>query len=187
MIDDYKDNKEMVLGELNDALNHIKSEDVDKLIDYLLKADKIFLIGVGRVLISLNAIAKRWAHLGIDVHLVGEITEPAITKNDLLIVGSGSGSSLIPVAIAKKAKDVGATVIHIGSNSKGTMSNYADFMLRIPVQTKLYFEDEIKSEQPMTSLFEQSLFVLGDIVSVMIIKRQNLDLKNLWQHHANLE
>ncbi len=187
MIDDYKDNKEMVLGELNDALSHIKSEDVDKLIDHLLKADKVFMIGVGRVLISLNAIAKRWAHLGIDVHLVGEITEPAITKNDLLIVGSGSGSSLIPVAIAQKAKGVGATVIHIGSNPKGTMSSYSDFMLRIPVQTKLYFEDEIKSEQPMTSLFEQSLFVLGDIVSVMIIKRQNLDLKNLWQHHANLE
>lgn len=48
----------------------------------------------------LQVMAKRFAHLGIDVHVVGDITEPAITDRDLLNVGSGSGFSLFPAAIA---------------------------------------------------------------------------------------
>ena len=60
-------------------------------------------------------------------------------------------------------------------------------MVRIPVRTKLYLNDEIDSQQPMTSLFEQSLLLFGDIVAKMIIDERKLDLKGLWQHHANLE
>ena len=41
--------------------------------------------------------------------------------------------------------------------------------------------------QPMTSLFEQSLLLLGDIVAKMIIERRGLDMKALWRYHANLE
>ena len=60
-------------------------------------------------------------------------------------------------------------------------------MVRVPVRTKYYLEDEIDSQQPMTSLFEQTLLLLGDIVAKMLIDRQGLDMKGLWQYHANLE
>ena len=40
------------------------------------------------------------------------------------------------------------------------MKDIADFMVRIPVRTKNYLEDEIDSCQPMTSLFEQSVLLL---------------------------
>lgn len=63
-------------------------------------AENIFVVGVGCVLMFLQVMAKRFAHLGIDVHVVGDITEPAITDRDLLNVGSGSGFSLFPAAIA---------------------------------------------------------------------------------------
>ena len=57
---------------------------------------------------------KRFAHLGIKAHCVGEINEPAIKKDDLLIVGSGSGGSLFPLGIAKKAREtVDCTIVHI--------------------------------------------------------------------------
>jgi len=39
----------------------------------------------------------------------------------------------------------------------------------------------------MTSLFEQSVLLLGDTLALMMIDEQKLDLKKLWQHHANLE
>ena len=67
------------------------------------------------------------------------------------------------------------------------MSEIADFMVRIPVRTKLYLPDEVDSQQPMTSLFEQTLLVLGDIVAKMIIDQRKINLKELWQYHANLE
>jgi 6-phospho-3-hexuloisomerase len=139
------------------------------------------------VMLCLQAVTKRLAHLGINAHYVGEITEPAITSKDLLIVGSGSGTTLFPVSIARKAKSFGATVIHIGSNPKSDMKDIADFMVRIPVRTKLYLDDEIESTQPMTSLFEQTLLLLGDIVAKMIIDDRKVNLKELWQYHANLE
>lgn len=60
-------------------------------------------------------------------------------------------------------------------------------MVRIPVRTKNYLEDEIDSVQPMTSLFEQSLLLFGDVVAKMIIDERQIDMKSLWRYHANLE
>lgn len=177
-----------VLGELGRTLASIDPASLERLADEILKAEQVFFVGVGRVLLSLQSVCKRLAHLGIKAHYVGEITEPAITKDDLLIVGSGSGASLFPLGIAKKARSaVDCRIVHIGSNPNSEMKKICDFMVRIPVRTKFYLEDEIDSCQPMTSLFEQSLLLVGDILAKMIIERQNLDMKGLWQYHANLE
>ena len=183
----YKQTADMVVEELKTSLGAIDPQSVEKLMELVLGARKVFFIGVGRVMLSLQAIAKRWAHLGIDVHLVGEITEPAITPDDVLIVGSGSGTTLFPVGIAQKAHKIGAKVVHIGSNPNGPLSEIVCLMVRIPVRTKFYLEDEIDSQQPMTRLFEQTLLMLGDIIAKMIIDRKELDRKGLWQYHANLE
>ena len=183
----YQQHSMAVLDELNKTLLSVEPDFLKHLMDDILGAEKVFFVGVGRVLLSLQAIAKRLAHLGICAHCVGEITEPAITDKDLLIVGSGSGGSLFPLAIAKKAKAFGAKVVHIGSNPNSEMKDIANYMLRLPVRTKLYLEDEIDSCQPMTTLFEQSLLLLGDILAKMIIDEKALDMKSLWRHHANLE
>lgn len=183
----YSETAALVLSELKTSLDAIDPESVEKLIAAVEAAEQVFFVGVGRVMLSLQAIAKRWAHLGIRTHLVGEITEPAITKNDLLIVGSGSGTTLFPAAIAQKAHQLGAKVVHIGSNPNSPLREIAEFMVRIPVRTKYYLEDEIDSEQPMTSLFEQTLLLLGDVIAKMMIDRRKLDMKALWQYHTNLE
>ena len=183
----FEQTSALILEELKTALSHVEPESVDRLIDAILEADQVFFVGVGRVMLSLQAVAKRLAHLGIRTHCVGEITEPAITPRDLLIVGSGSGTTLFPAAIAQKAHSIGAKVVHIGSNPDSPLKDIAAFMVRIPVRTKYYLDDEIDSRQPMTSLFEQSLLLLGDTVAKMIIDRRGLEMKALWQYHANLE
>ena len=177
-----------VTAELERTLKSIDPSQLERLKNEILKADQVFFVGVGRVMLALQCMCKRLAHLGIKAHYVGEITEPAIKKDDLLIVGSGSGGSLFPLGIAKKARAaVDCTIVHIGSNPNSEMKEIADFMVRIPVRTKLYLEDEIDSCQPMTSLFEQSVLLLGDVLAKMIIDAENLDMKGLWQYHANLE
>ena len=110
-----------------------------------------------------------------------------MTDRDILIVGSGSGESLVPVAIARKAKSIGGKIVHIGSNPQSSLAPITDLMVRIPVQTKLYLADEIVSNQPMSSLFEQALLLLGDAVAAMIVAQKNIELKKLWAYHANLE
>lgn len=184
----YQDTCSAVQDELQRTLQSIDPASLERLCQEILAADQVFFVGVGRVLLSLQSVCKRLAHLGIKTHYVGEITEPAITKNDLLIVGSGSGASLFPLGIAKKARAaVDCKIVHIGSNPNSEMKDICDFMVRIPVRTKFYLEDEIDSCQPMTSLFEQTLLLVGDILAKMIIEEQKLDMKGLWQYHANLE
>lgn len=184
----YNVASEAVMEELQKAMESIDAASLEQLAEEILKADQVFFIGVGRVMLTLQCMCKRFAHLGIKAHCVGEINEPAIKKEDLLIVGSGSGSSLFPLEIARKARStVDCTIVHIGSNPNSEMKNIADFMVRIPVRTKNYLEDEIASCQPMTSLFEQSILLMGDILAKIIIEQKNLDMKSLWQYHANLE
>ena len=189
MNEHYKQLDTSIANDINTALLAVVEESVIKLKNEILKANKVYFVAVGRVMLSLQAVTKRLAHLGIDSHFVGEITEPCFTDKDLLIVGSGSGGSLFPLNIAKKARKVApnSTIVHIGSNPNSEMKEIANFMVRIPVRTKNYLDDEIDSIQPMTSLFEQSLLILGDTIAKMIIDEKKLDMKELWQYHANLE
>lgn len=189
MNENYKQLVTSITSEINNALLSIDENSVINLKNDILKAEKVFFVGVGRVMLALQAITKRFAHIGINAHFVGEITEPHFSDKDLLIVGSGSGSSLFPLNIAKKARLVApnSKIIHIGSNPNSEMKEIADYMVRIPVRTKNYLDDEIDSIQPMTSLFEQSVLLFGDIIAKMIIEEKKLNLKELWQYHANLE
>lgn len=186
--EEYATTRQKVIAELDRTLASIDTAQLERLRDEILKAEQVFFVGVGRVMLSLQAICKRLAHLGIKATYVGAINEPAITDKDLLIVGSGSGASLFPLGIAKKAKYASTcTIVHIGSNPNSEMKDIADFMVRIPVRTKLYLDDEIDSCQPMTTLFDQSLLLMGDILAKMIIDEKNLNMKELWKYHANLE
>ncbi|ABR32718.1 6-phospho-3-hexuloisomerase [Clostridium beijerinckii] len=184
---EFTDISKEIIKELEETLVKISDAEVEQLFEQIQKADKVFFVGVGRVLLSLEAVAKRLAHLGINSVVVGQITEPAITEKGLLIVGSGSGETAFPLAIARKAKQHNATVIHIGANPNSSMKEFADYFVRIPVSTKLNLPNEVPSIQPMTSLFEQSLLLLGDTIALMMIKEKNIDMPSLWQYHANLE
>ena len=183
----YNDTYIMVLNEIQGALGGVDKTALEELVRDIQAAEDVFFVGVGRVMLSLEAICKRLVHLGIKSHCVGDINEPAIKETDLLLVGSGSGESIVPVAIAKKAKEFGAKVVHIGSNPHGHVSEYVDYMVRVPVQTRLYLPDEVKSEQIMTSLFEQTLLILGDVIAQMIAEERQTDFRELWEYHANLE
>ena len=183
----YYETEKSIITELGQTLSSIDDTQAKALLDAIQHAEKIFFVGVGRVQLSLSAIAKRLAHLGYHTIMVGQITEPAITEKDLLIVGSGSGESAFPLAIAEKAKKYGARVAHIGSNPNSSMKKFTDVFVRIPVVTKLNLSGEVASVQPMTSLFEQSLLLFGDSLALMIIQERNVDMKKLWQFHANLE
>lgn len=183
----YKDASVIVVEECRLALESVDVKQVRDYIDLIQSANRVFFVGVGRVLLSLEAIAKRYAHIGIATVVVGQITEPAITTGDVLLVGSGSGESLFPLGIAKKAKSIGAKVIHIGSNPESSMFEYTDVFVRIPAESRKKLKDEIHSQQPMTSLFEQVLLLFGDTTAMMMIREKNIDIASLWQYHANLE
>lgn len=182
---EYSETQARVVTECKNALEQVDPRQVETLVKAMEQANTVFVIGVGRVMIAMEAWIKRFNHLGIPMIDVGALNEPALRPGDLLIVASGSGNTVVPVAIAKKAKSLGAVIGHICSSEHGEVAKYRDFVVKIPVAKNSIPSDAVQSVQPMTSLFEQSVFLLGDIISLMLVERRGQE--KLWQCHANLE
>ena len=188
-----------VISEIKQCLASVSDKQTQKLINEIILAQRVFLVAIGRVNLSLQCFGKRLAHLGIKVELVGSLTEKPATSKDLLIVASGSGESLIPVQIVKKAKSIGCKIFLITSAKKSTIKKMANFYVELKTPTKKDFTNNLneslfdsasksqKSVQPMSSLFDQVLHIYGDIVSLGIIDKLKINKNKLWKHHANLE
>ena len=54
----YKQISDLVLSELQTSLGAVREEQVEELIRIVLSARKVFFVGVGRVMLSLQAMAK---------------------------------------------------------------------------------------------------------------------------------
>lgn len=187
-----------ILQEISNSLNKVDIKETMKLMSEINKAEKIFLCAVGRVNLSLQSFGKRLSHLGYNIELVGSLTEKPATKKDLLIIASGSGESIIPLTIAKKAKLLNVKIGLITSANKSSIKKICSFHVTIIAPTKEVvktrkmkenlFDQSSKTKlsiQPMSTLFDQALHIYGDIVSLMIMKKQNK--KSLWKYHSNLE
>lgn len=181
----YFKNAKIVVNELDTVLTSIEKQQIEQLIASLLKAEKVFIVGVGRVYIALSAMAKRLNHLGIKTWMVGDINEPAITEHDLLLVGSGSGESLFPKNIALCAKKYNATIAHLTSNPQSSIAQIANVIVDFHCNSKS--GNGIKTIQPMTTLFEQSLLMFGDLICLELMNQTQLSLEQVAKNHANLE
>ena len=129
---DFDGARRIILEEIGGALSAVDPGEVEAAIGALRGARRVFLVGVGRVCLALQSFAKRLNHLGIDAWMVGSVNEPSLEPEDLLVAGSGSGESLVPVVIARKAKDLGARVLYLGASPASTIARLADFSVRIP-------------------------------------------------------
>ena len=136
--------------------------------------------------------------MGLKIELVGSLTEKPASKNDLLIVASGSGESIIPLEITKKAKKIGCKILHITSAKKSSIRKLANYVVELNTptkKTKIKMKESLSdsisktktSIQPMSTLFDQVLHIYGDVVSTQIIEKLKLNKTNLWENHANLE
>lgn len=182
-----KDAIDLNLFEINNVLSYLKTDQIKLLIQKILYSNNIFFVGVGRMLLSAQTICKRLNHLDINAFYVGQIDEPRFTSSDLLIVCSGSGETAFPVVIANKAKKLGGYIAYIGNNDRSTIGKNADLKVIIP---EVYYSEEKvlrKSKLLMSTLNEQTLMILGDVISLVISNLKEFDQSDNWFRHANLE
>lgn len=176
----------LVLQELEQVLGRISHAELEKLAEMIIEAKKVFVVGVGRVLLAMMAGVKRFNHLDVEAYYVGQIDEPAATDKDLLIVASNSGESVFPVAVVQKAKQLHVRIAYIGGNAHSICAKMADLAVVVPTASKLG-NPGVSSAQPMTTLFEQSLLLICDVLALLIIEKKQLNVSELWDKHANLE
>ena len=186
---EFQQHVERVTGEIANCLQSISVDAVDRALITINSAPRLFIAGAGRSGLAMRAFAMRLMHLGKECHFLGDVTTPSVAAGDLLIVGSGSGSTETLQAVAKRAKSLQANILLFTIMPDSPIAILADHVVRIPApSTKAMGATEVVSSiQPMGSLFEQCLLLLTDIIILMLMQRRDTTLKEICLRHANLE
>lgn len=183
------DNLDRILSELTGIYRRLDPGAAAQLVDAIESKNATYLAGGGRSGLLLRCAAMRLMHMGRRVFVVGEVVTPAIREGDLLLIGSGSGETASLVAMAKKAKSVGASLALVTANAKSTIAGLADVIVRLaaPTPKASGLDDATASRQPMGNLFEQAMFLLMDAVVMELMARSGMSSDEMFQRHANLE
>ncbi|WP_440709269.1 6-phospho-3-hexuloisomerase [Herbiconiux sp. YIM B11900] len=175
--------------ELDAVLEQLVHEDPLALAvfaDLIGEAPRVFVLGAGRSGLALRMTAMRLMHLGLDVHVVGEVTAPAIGSGDLLLTASGSGTTGGIVRAAQTAVSVGARVAAITTAPTSPLAQLAAATIVVPAAGKLD-RSGAASAQYAGSLFEQTVVLLGDALFHALWQRSGASADELWPRHANIE
>lgn len=184
--------KEILSGiteELSECFLGLHEEQLKELETKIKSADKIFVAGAGRSLLMIRGLAMRLMHMGFQAYVVGETVTPAIEKDDLLIIASGSGTTATLVVMAEKCKSIGAELALITTMPLSAIGKLADTIVVVDAATTKCDDNIKKSFQLGANTFEQSVLLIGDAIIIDIISDEPLEEKNkaLMKKHANLE
>ena len=179
-----------ILQDLEIALSSINPDQTEKLIEAILAAKNVYVTGAGRSLLMMRTFAMRLMHFGFKAYVVGDTVTPAITPEDFLIIGSGSGETGTLKILANKAKIIGTKIGLITLNSESSIAHQADIVVKISASTpKITQKENQPVFQPGANVFEQSLLLLCDSITIRIIEKLGIKNPNeeLMKRHANLE
>lgn len=177
----------IILDELQTSLTQIDPASADRAVELIASSDKVFVLGLGRLGLGLKSFAMRLMHMGRDSYVVGETITPGFGPGDLLVVGSASGETKQLTQIAEKAKSLGGAVLAITGSSQSTITRIADATVVIPAPSKDQSSSQFRSVQPMASLFEQGVLLLGDALVLALMDRSGEAGEAMFTRHANLE
>ena len=176
-----------IIQELSRSVDLIADEEAEQLVNGILESKKVFVAGAGRSGMMGKSFAMRMMHMGIDAYVLGETVTPTFEKDDILILGTGSGETKSLVLIAEKAKNIGGTIATVTISPESTIGKLADFAIKLPGSPKDQSEGDYQTIQPMGSLFEQTLLLFFDSIILRIMEKNGLDTNKMYGRHANLE
>ena len=187
-MNDYPSLVNLILAEVSAALTSVDQDDVPALEQLIQQARRIFVAGTGRSGLCVRAFAMRLMHLGLSAYIVGNVTTPGITDSDLLLIGSGSGRTASLVQYATRAKALKVTVALITTSRQSPLGELADHIIEIHAPTpKSSVVARSFSIQPLGTLFEQTLGLLLDVISLQVMNELNVSAEQMFARHANLE
>lgn len=190
----YNNYKNIVLNEIDEVLSSISEDSLNKIVDTITANKNVKILGysAGRMGSGLKAFVMRLNHLGFDASFFGDNYVPPMNSNDIFICCSNSGTTKSVVNILEifKAKANGKVISFVG-NENSKMAELSDIAVKFKTcNGGLNSADDpskINSIQPMTTLTEQAMFILFDLIIMMIIDRLGIDIKDTKQFHSNIE
>ncbi len=156
------------------------------LVEALATARRIAAFGCGREGLMMRALTMRLFHLGLDVHMVGDMSCPPLGPGDLLLVSSGPGRLATVAALTAQARAAGARVACITAEPTGPDPRASDHILTIPAQT-MARDQSSPAMLPMGSIFEGAQFLIFEILILDLRDRLGETSASMRARHTNLE
>lgn len=179
---------DQVLEELRPGLSPDVLAQLPEFSKRLAGAGRILCHGVGREGLMMKALAMRLFHLGLDAHVVGDMTAPPVGPGDVLIVSAGPGSFSTIAALAEIAQDAKAQVICVTAEPDGAVPKMADAVIHIPAQTMAADQGAAAtSVLPMGSLFEALMFLFFELLILELRDSLKIAPETMRANHTNLE
>ena len=172
-----------ISDEINGVLEQVKEQELKDVMEEIRKDRRIFVDGEGRSGFSARGFAMRLMHLGYTVYFVGETITPAVSEGDVFFAVSGSGKSKNVINDAGAAKEKGCILIAVTSKPETPLSDMADKKLVIPGTVKADSGDQRTSIQLLSSLFDQSLHIVLDMLCLMLSRRDHMSNEEATKIH----
>jgi 6-phospho-3-hexuloisomerase len=136
----------------------------------------------------MRALAMRLYHLGLDAHVVGDMSCPPLGPGDLLLVSAGPGNFSTVAGLIGVARGAGARIACITAQADGAAPQASDLVLHIPAQTMA--DDQgaaATSVLPMGSLFEGAQYLAFELLILGLRDRLGVTPEAMRARHTNLE
>ncbi len=185
---EYAELIEVIVSDIGKTLRQVEPTQVASLHEAILAAERIFIAGKGRTGLQMRAFAMRLMHLGVRVHVVDDVTTPAIGTGDLLLIGSSSGrtGSLLRFVDTVAAQDARLAVLTGNLNSP--IAAAADTLVYLPATNfKADSRGGNDSVLVMGSLFEHCLGLICDLLIIRLKADLAVSEAEMNARHANLE
>lgn len=174
-------------GEVGGVLERIPPETAEQLCAEIERARRIACYGVGREGLMMRALCMRLMHLGLDAHMVGDMTTPPLGGGDLLLASAGPGRFSTVLALLGVARAAGARTAVVTAQPDGEAPRQADLVVHLPAQTMADDRAGAASVLPMGSLYEAVQLLFFDVVSIRLRERLGQDPAEMRARHTNLE
>ena len=151
------------------------------------KARRIALYGVGREGLMMKSLAMRLFHLGLEAHVVGDMTTPPVGPGDLLIVSAGPGDFSTVMGLVSVAKTAGAATMCVTAEPNGAVPQEVDHVVHLAAQTMANDQTGPTSVLPMGSLFEAAQFLFFELLILHLRDTSGVTAAAMRANHTNLE
>ena len=177
-------------AQLQNVSKTVNYQTIDRVMESLTQAyrnkEPIYLYGAGRSGFTTKCLTQRLMHLGYSTVFISDSATKPIGPGSVLILTSGSGNTTSTVAMAERAKSLGAFIILFTASDNSKISPMADLVVRLNCKNK-ETATEVPTLAPYTSHFDISCLALYDSICGCMMNRLGLSEADIHCNHANLE
>jgi len=182
-----KQMNDLAVAELSAVIEAIDERRFGALVEALGRAKRIACHGVGREGLMMKALCMRLFHLGLDAHMVGDVTTPPLGPGDMLVVSAGPGYFGTVMALMRTAADAGASTACFTAEPGAECPAAADLVVVLSAQTMASDENAPTSFLPMGSLYEGVQYLAYEYLVLLLRDHLGVSPEDMRARHTNLE